>query len=187
MISVWSRSAKLLTRYEARRIAANHRQLAELPRQKALYRTEMYLTYGATIKPGHEEAVCMRTVYEHRPSLPFVAGQEPAGIVAEHQKSMYFATTTRLSTQRRDFVFARVTIARRAWVSYFPSGRWLRCRTDYPGSRHGAWTCRDPNKPIQVGDVEADPEYNLREGQRLRGFVRPWYPADEVCRLAQQC
>jgi hypothetical protein len=40
MISVWSRSAKLLTRYEARRIAANHRLLAELPRQKALYRTE---------------------------------------------------------------------------------------------------------------------------------------------------
>jgi hypothetical protein len=32
----------------------------------------------------------MQTVYKHRPSFPFVAGQEPAGIVAEHQKSMYF-------------------------------------------------------------------------------------------------
>jgi hypothetical protein len=100
MISAWSRSAKLLTRYEPGASPPTIAKLAQLLRRKAEYRTEMYLTYGRDHQVGPEEAVCTRTVYQHRPSLPFAAGQEPAEIVAEHQKSMYFATTTRLSNQR---------------------------------------------------------------------------------------
>jgi hypothetical protein len=61
MISAWSRSAKLLTRYEARRIAANHRQAGGAAAAEARYRTEIYLTYGRDHQVGPEEAVCMRT------------------------------------------------------------------------------------------------------------------------------
>jgi hypothetical protein len=98
----------------------------------------LYLTYGRDPQVGPKEGSGLHADGAPTPPLPFAAGHEPAGIVEEHQKSTYFAMYDLVSGAT--FVFARVNRSSPRIGSYLPSGRWLRCRTDYPGSRRRAWT-----------------------------------------------
>ena len=65
---------------------------------------------------------------------------------------------TRLSNQRRDFVFAGVNIARRVWVAISHLGDGCAVGPIIPGRGTVLGRAITQCKPIQVSDVESDPE-----------------------------
>ena len=78
-------------------------------------------------------------------------------------------TQSRLA-HRRDFVFAGVTIARRVWVAISHLGDGRAVGPTIPGRGTVLGRAVTQCKPIQVSDVEADPEYTLEKARGLGDF-----------------
>jgi hypothetical protein len=149
MISAWSRSAKLLTRYEARRIAANHRQAGGAAAAEVSVQNRDVPDVRARPSSRARGSGLHADVY----TPPFASIRRRSGACRNYDDT--------LVESARDFVFAGVTIARRVWVAISHLGDGCAVGPIIPGRGTVLGRAVTQCEPIQVSDVEADPEYTL--------------------------